>query len=153
MHARLGIREFSKRWTSKRERERRKSQEVYIIVNVRGHSKYWKGKTPNCSVSWGTPGRLSWLSFWPLILIQIIISAQVTISGSWDWAACRAPCSVGSLHLHCPLPLSWLCTLSLTCSLSQINKILNTHTHTHTHKTGPHLLLFQTEWQFLSGAT
>ena len=40
-------------------------------------------------------------------------SAQVTVSGSWDWARCQALCSPWSLLLLLPLPLPVTCTLSL----------------------------------------
>ena len=49
----------------------------------------------------GGPGWLSWLS------IRLLVSAQVMISGSCDWALHQAPCSVESLLevLSPPLPL------------------------------------------------
>ena len=47
----------------------------------------------------GSPGGLSQLR------IQLMISAWVLISGSWDGAPCQAPCSAGSLLETLPLPL------------------------------------------------
>ena len=71
--------------------------------------------------------RGTWVAHW----VEHLPSAWVVISGSWDGALCRAPCSVGSLLL--PLLLPTACDVSLSClseslSLSQINKILKKRT-------------------------
>ena len=81
---------------------------------------------------------MTWMSVWLLIL------AQYVISGSWDWALHRAPCSVGSLLgiLFLPLPP---CSCSLF--LSQINLFERTK-----FKSSPqHLTWFAPSW--LSGLT
>ena len=57
--------------------------------------------------------------------IQLLVSAQVVISGSWDWPH-GAPCSVRSLlefSLPLPLPLPPMHTFSL--SLSEIGTFKN----------------------------
>ena len=56
--------------------------------------------------------------------IQLLVSAQVTILGSWDLATHQKPCSVWSLTdiLSLPLPLP-LPPPAHVCSLSKINKI------------------------------
>ena len=57
-------------------------------------------------------------------LVKHLPSAQVMISGSWDQAPHPAPCFVGSLLLPLSplLPCSCPFSLSLSLSLSQINK-------------------------------
>ena len=59
--------------------------------------------------SWG-----AWVAQW----VGPLPSAQVMISGSWDRAPHRAPCSVGSLLLSRPLPASLpACALCLSLSV------------------------------------
>ena len=56
---------------------------------------------------------------WVAQSVKHLSSAQVMISGSWDWVLHQAPCSAKSFSLSlCPSP--HFCALSLT--LSQINK-------------------------------
>ena len=60
-------------------------------------------------------------------LVKCLLSAQVMISGSWDRALRRAPCSLGSLLLPLSLPAAPpACTLiySLSLSVKEVNKIL-----------------------------
>ena len=59
------------------------------------------------------------LGTWVAQSVKHLLSGQVMIPESWDRVLHQAPCSVGSLLLSL---LSTLLTLSL--SLSQINKIL-----------------------------
>ena len=64
-------------------------------------------------------GALGWLSG---LNIWLLISAQVMIAGSWDWAPSQPPCWAWKLHkilcLPFPLPLSHSCS----CSLSKKKK-------------------------------
>ena len=83
----------------------------------------WKCKHPEePKISWGAPAWLSQLN------VQLLISGQVMIPGSWDRAPCWAPCwthgaCVGfslSLCLSSPLMLSLSPALSLSPSQIKI---------------------------------
>ena len=50
---------------------------------------------------------------WVVQLVKHLPLVQVMIPGFWDQPPCQAPCSVVSLLLPLPLPLSSLCALSL----------------------------------------
>ena len=64
----------------------------------------------------GVPGWARWVKHLPW--------AQLMISGSWDGAQHRAPCSAGSLLLPLPLPRPSLpLGLCLPHALSQIKRI------------------------------
>ena len=98
-------------------RERGNNHSMGMRSGWGGGGFFWCHKN---ALELGAPGWFSWLS------VQVLMWAQVVISGSWDRAPHRVHCSVGCLredslpHPSVPPPTH---THTLSLCLSEINKI------------------------------
>ena len=89
--------------------------EVMLAHNIRMAVQIGRNKSNHSIFRGQNPGMTRWCS---RLSDQLFVSAQVRISGSWDWALCQAAHSVWSLLENYSFSPSAFAHLSLSLSLS-----------------------------------